>query len=410
MRKLIIFIFVSITIAGFASTDYSPVECQGSLRPYPVPGQSYGYPDTLSPVFINHIGRHGSRYPASSTTALLLRRHLQTADSLKTITPLGREFLKVVEHVIKVSDGRWGELDSLGVAEQRGIAARMFFNYPSLLEKGDVNAIATQSPRAVMSMYEFTHQLTQLTSDISVTTSEGKKYSDLLRFFDVYADYISYIRGKSWREVYNKYMDDIMPVAPVRRILGDKYPFTEESLKDLAINQYYLIAGMSAMGLKFDYKPYYSLEEYNKLWSVFNLRQYLQRTATTVSAVPAAIASNLLQNIISVADSVLSGKLNLQAQLRFAHAETLMPLLSLMQLPNCFYLTYYFDTVAKNWCDFYVVPMASNLQIIYFESETGQIYVRFDLNETPVSLVPDSDEIYIPWSKAREYLLTRMAL
>ncbi len=409
MRKFIVSICVLISLAGFA-TNYSSVECQGSLRPYPVPQQSYSYPDTLRPVFINHIGRHGSRYPAASASALLLKRHLQIADSLKTITPLGREFLKSVNQVINVSDGRWGELDSLGMAEQRGIAARMFLNYPSLLEKGNVNAIATQSPRVVMSMYSFTHQLTQLTSNISVTTSEGKKYSGLLRFFDVYDDYMSYIRGKSWRDVYNKYVDDIIPVSPVKRVLGDKYPFTDESLKDLAINQYYLIAGMSAMSLDFDYKPYYSLEEYNKLWSIFNLRQYLQRTGTTVSAVPAAIASNLLQNMISVADSVLTGKLKLQAQLRFAHAETLMPLFSLMQLPHCFYLTYYFDTVSKNWCDFYVVPMAANLQIIYFESESGQIYVRFDLNETPVPVLPDSDEIYVPWSKAREYLLTRMAL
>ena len=409
MRKLIVFICALIALTCFA-TDYSPVECRGSLRPYPVPEQSYGYPDTLRPVFINHIGRHGSRYPASAASALLLRRHLQIADSLKTITPLGREFLKAVNNVITLSDGRWGELDSLGIAEQRGIAARMYLNNPSLLEKGTVNAIATHSPRVVMSMYSFTHQLTQLTPNITINTSEGKKYAGLLRCFDVYDDYMSYIRGKSWREVYDKYMDGIIPLSPIKRTLGDKYPFTDESLKDLAINQYYLIAGMSVMGVDFDYKPYYSLEEYNKLWSVFNLRQYLQRTGTTVSAVPAAIASNLLQNIISVADSVLTGKLKLQAQLRFAHAETLMPLFSLMQLPHCFYLTYYFDTVSKNWCDFYVVPMASNLQIIYLESELGRIYVRFDLNETPVPLLPGSDEIYIPWSTAREYLLTRMAL
>lgn len=32
------------------------------------------------------------------------------------------------------------------------------------------------------------------------------------------------------------------------------------------------------------------------------------------------------------------------------------------------------------------------------------MYVRFDLNERPVPLFPDSDDIYIAWDDAREYL------
>lgn len=49
-----------------------------------------------------------------------------------------------------------------------------------------------------------------------------------------------------------------------------------------------------------------------------------------------------------------------------------------------------------------MVPMAANLQMILFKSDTGRYYVRFDLNEKPIALIPNSAEIYIPWPTARD--------
>ena len=76
-----------------------------------------------------------------------------------------------------------------------------------------------------------------------------------------------------------------------------------------------------------------------------------------------------------------------------------------MRLKGCYYLTNYFDTTALHWRDFAIVPMAANLQIILFRTKAGKVYARFDLNEQPVALFPDSPDIYIPWQDAREYLL-----
>lgn len=407
MRKQII-LFLALFCASIAQgiTYFSYQECQGSLRPYPVPTQSYSYPDSLTPIFINHIGRHGSRYAASASWTLQMRDALAQADSLKTITPLGKKFQKEVEKVIKATGDRWGALDSLGMAEQSGIAERMFANFPQLLQKGNINAIATYSPRVIMSMYTFTHSLAQLSSNININASSGKRFSPLLCFFDDNEDYIHFRSGKECKDAYKKFLDETCPTAPIEKLLGVKYPFNPELKKDLAMSEYYIIAGMKSMGINFDPAPYLSLEEYNKLWSIFNFRQYIQRTHSTLSSVPANISAPLLENIISTADSVLSGKLNIVAQLRFAHAETLMPLFSLLNLPHCNYLTNYFDTVQYHWADWYVVPMASNLQIIYFKATgSGNIYVRFDLNETPISLSSEDSTKYYPWDKAREYMI-----
>ena len=153
-------------------------------------------------------------------------------------------------------------------------------------------------------------------------------------------------------------------------------------------------------------KDFFSVKEANALWSCFNLRQYLQRTATTVSTVPADIASVLVQDLIATTDAFINGSnTTTTAMLRFGHAETVMPLVSLLRLPGCYYLTNYFDTVAENWRDFDVVPMASNVQFIVFKSKnTGHYYIRIELNEKPVALRQGDTETIFPWGEVRRYL------
>ena len=68
-------------------------------------------------------------------------------------------------------------------------------------------------------------------------------------------------------------------------------------------------------------------------------------------------------------------------------------------------MTNYFDTVAMHWRDFNIVPMAANLQLILLKhKQNGRLYLRVDLNEKPVPLIPARTAIYTPWEVAREYL------
>ena len=54
----------SVVQASQTVPAISPENSQGSLKPYPAPESLNQYPDSLTPVFINHVGRHGARYPA----------------------------------------------------------------------------------------------------------------------------------------------------------------------------------------------------------------------------------------------------------------------------------------------------------------------------------------------------------
>ena len=411
MRSLFCFsLSLLIAITAFAAdptaTKFSADDCQGSLKPYTAPEKEYAYPDSLAPVFINHVGRHGSRFPASATHCKQFLEALQNAEEQGTLTNRGAELLELLAEVMEVADGQWGALDDLGVEEQRGIAARMYSRYPTLFKEKRVEAISSYSPRCVMSMYSFTHQLTRMNNTIELTTASGRGKSILMRPFDVEMSYKDFIDLGQWKEPYQQQVDRVVPTSALARVLGENFDYGDTDPKELAIVEYYVIAGMSAMQVQCDASRYFTNEEYNALWSCFNLRQYLQRTSSTLSSVPADIASPLLCDIIESTDSVVARKGNtlVSAKLRFGHAETLMPLLSLMRLKGCYYKTNYFDTVAKNWQDFNVVPMSANLQLILFKNAKGDFYLRIDRNEQPVAFIPGSTEIYVPWEKAREYL------
>lgn len=412
MRSLTIIatLVLSIFIARGADptdTSYSFQQCEGSAMPYPVPAESVTLPDSLTAVFINHVGRHGARFPSSPKNVTALIRELAKADSAKALTPAGEELLTLAKFVSETSRNRWGALDSLGMAEQRGIASRMFRNYGMLFNDTRVNAISSYSPRCVMSMYEFTHQLDRLNNHVEITTSSGRQNSPLMRPFDLDPDFIEWVKSGDWKAAYEMQFETMMPTAPARKLFKGEYAkeMTNDDARKVSYHAFKLLQGLSAMGLPSKMERYFTREEANQAWSCTNLSHYLERTASTLSTLPAEIAAPLLTDLLTTAEAAVERKQQYAVMLRFGHAETLMPLLSLMHLDGCYYLTNYFDTVALHWKDFHVVPMASNLQMILVKSKSGKMYVRFDLNERPIPLLPGSDIIYTPWQQAREYLL-----
>ncbi|MCM1505184.1 MAG: histidine phosphatase family protein [Muribaculum sp.] len=387
------------------ATSYSAEQCQGSAMPYPaVDPMLTAYPDSLRPIMVNHVGRHGARYASSAKRSLKIKTLLLKADSAKTITPKGKELLSLVNHVISISDKQWGALDSLGMAEQRGIASRMYMRYPNLFTQGKIYAMSSYAPRCIMSMYSFTHQIARLNNKVKIYTNSGRQNSTLLRPFDLDQDYIDYRKSEPYDSVYKSFLAQTTPLEPVGKLLGSNFDISDEDASDFVHTLYGFLSGMGAIGLPVQLQNYFTPDEYNRLWSCNNLGQYLERTANTISSIPADIASDLLLELITTTDDVIEGKSDEYVQLRFGHAETLMPLLSLMHLRGCYYLTNYFDSVGLNWKNFHVVPMASNLQLIIFKSKSGRYYVRVELNEIPIPLIPGSDNIYVNWHQAKDYL------
>ena len=217
-------------------------------------------------------------------------------------------------------------------------------------------------------------------------------------------DYKDFIDSKQWHDVYDNFSDATVPTSVATKILGDKYPFSPGEAHDVAMAVYKVVAGCAAMAIPVDASKYMTLDEYNALWSVENLHHYLTHSASTLSQAPMDMASALLTDLMETMEQAAKGSNEYSVMLRFGHAETMMPLLALLRLPGCYYMTNYFDTVGLHWRDFHVVPMASNIQMFLFKSNSGHLYVRIDLNEVPVTLIPGRNAIYTPWEKAKEYM------
>ena len=413
MKKLLIALFVACgalraLAADPMATNYSIRQCEGSLTPYPASVEQEAHPDSLEAVFVNHVGRHGARYPSSASNCRDLKAALMKADSLGCITSIGRNLLRLTDRVMALSEGRWGALDSLGMAEQAGIATRMYRNYPALFGNGRVvEALSSYSPRAMMSMYSFTHRLDRLNNATTFRTVTGHCTSPLMRPFDTVEAYIEFRDNKVWEPTYDQYFDEACPTGAIMRALGKAFPFNNaDHIRKLAYSEWAVVAGCSAMSVEVDPLVYFTPDELNAVWSCFNLRQYLRYSASTVSTVPADIAAALVMNLVRTTDEFIAGNDSTTVRLRFGHAETLMPLLSLLRLRGCYYLTNYFDTVALHWRDFDIVPMAANLQLVLFHNpRSGKYYLRASLNEKPVPLLPNKDDIYVPWQEARDYMI-----
>lgn len=404
----IILIGVSVVNAA-AQTDYSFEDCLGSARPYPDPTEKIVAPDSLRYVMVNHVGRHGARYPSSGKNAMLVRDLLSKAVTARTITQRGRKLLALTNKVIDLSTGRWGALDTLGKAEQRWLAARMGAAFPKLFEHGRVNAISSYVPRCIMSMYEFTHQLTRQNNRVEIYTSSGRQNNSLMRFFEDNEPYKKLVGSAEIQNVLSQFADSVIPAGMLARYTGRGFDTEGVDQTEALMAIYSVLAGTAAMELNCNIPDYMSREDFNALWSVFNFRQYLTHSASAISDLPAEISKPLLLDLIATTDSFIGGADIAPVQLRFGHAETLMPLLALIQIPDCRFTGSDFNQVADNWKDFNIVPMAANLRLVLFKSRSGNYYVRADLNERPVPLHFGA-ELYLPWEEAKSYLLLRAGL
>ena len=411
LSRLLVLLLFSASFSAYGAPDitsYDWDDCRGSAKPYPAPATVTNTPDSLTAVMINHVGRHGARYPSSPKNAMLLSELLERASALHTITPRGKKLMALNEKIIDASTGRWGVLDTLGKAEQQGIAMRTYGQFIRLFRDGRINAVSSYVPRCIMSMYEFTHQIARLDNRVEITTSSGRQNNPLLRFFSDNQPYSQFTESQEVKATIDAYADSVMPRTVLRKLLGTSFPYDEIDEKEALMAVYSTLAGTAAMEMPAKLSEFVTLEEFNALWSVFNLRQYLTHAGNSLSMLPAQIARPLLMDIIATTDSMVAGADIAPVQLRFGHAETLMPLLSLIQLPGCSYYSDNMESVATNWLDFNIVPMASNFRLVLFKSKKGAYYVRADFNEMPVALIPSRpDDIYLPWEDARDYLLFR---
>ena len=77
-----------------------------------------------------------------------------------------------------------------------------------------------------------------------------------------------------------------------------------------------------------------------------------------------------------------------------------------MRLTNCYTDEMRPERLASVWSDFKISPMASNVQMVFFRNNSGDVLVKILLNETEIAVDMPTDTFpYYRWSDLREYLM-----
>lgn len=387
----------------------------GTAMPYPIVKDSFVFfQDSMVPFYVNHLGRHGARFPTSGKALNRVKEILELAQRENRLTSGGVTLLSTIQNLSETFDGQWGKLSVVGEEEQRGIARRMIERYPQLFSDSvKVQAIATYVPRCIHSMDAFLACMVEFNSSLHIQRNEGKQYNDILRFFDLNQSYVDYKENGDWRPIYETFVRrKISSASVMENFFLESGQETDKEAEEFVMALFSIAAILPDTGTPINLDGLFTIGEWDNYWQTQNLRQYMSKSSSPVGRMlPVAIAWPLLSEFIHSADEVIKGKSDTRANFRFAHAETVIPFVALMGIEGTDVKVVVLDSVSKYWKDYEIAPMAANVQWIFYHDKAREIWVKFLLNEKEMTLpVSTSRFPYYRWETVCMYLKKRVEM
>ncbi len=388
-----------------------PPVLDGSMMPYDFSActQIPYLPDSLTPVYASYVARHGARYLSGPKKMEKVLKALEHGRNTGTLSDTGEAFLSLMNLVESANEDNWGDLSQTGIRAERLLGKRMFETLPRLADKNvRINAIASHVPRVVMTMYQFTNQLIRLNDKMEVRTNEGPQFDSLVCCFTYDREYAEYRKDGDWKPVYDDFVRRHVSGAPARRLFT-KTSLSDRQLRDLTMDMYEVLKGNRAAGLPAPTTQWMTVAEYQACWRASNLQHYLRNSVTPLSSVAARATSPLLRRVIADTDSALCNTaIQPVINAYFGHAETLLPLLSLIKIPGCFDLPLDYDDLDDCWKIQNITPLGANLLLLISRGPSGTCYATIQLNGRTVAPMKGQPDI-VPWSTLRAYWQTLMA-
>lgn len=412
-----LFFLLSATVAqtAFEQIDADPVKAGAEYNMYPnsVPG-SETPPNGYKPFYISHFGRHGARFYSSSELYDILSTLLENAHFSGNLTPKGEDLRLRYARIYPLVRGRGGELTQKGREQQISIAGRMIGNFPSVF-KGDVRVEAQSSTvqRCVMSMSAFCRELVRHNPKLDVREDASESFMAYMSCFRNYnPDYVklNMFATSPERTILkaDKALIDnnLHPEDFLSRLFNDVGKIDNPLSKMMSF--YFLAMSTNCIDSPENLMDIFTPEELCALWEVRNFDFYSNfGPSKYFKAHPYALSDTLLRRILLDADYDISSG-SVAARLRFGHDTGLIGLLALMQADG-WSQTAFSPFEVKNLWKGYDIPMAANLQMIFYRNRNGNILVRLMLNEKNVTLpLPSVDGHYYSWSVLRRHLEDRL--
>lgn len=370
-----------------------------------MPGPETPAPKGYRPFYVSHYGRHGSRRNIGSS-ATAAYDYMVKAREAGLLTPLGEALYRDVDVIHEAHVGMVGELTPRGGREHRGIAERLYHRIPQVFkDRHQVNVASSNIPRCLISMANFTASLDDCAPALRFSFVTGDKYKSLVAHGYYEGREISQ-RGRALQDSLlrarfdpTRFMAAIFTGTPGPEVIDDPQRFIESI--------YYYGSISQCLDNPADiFGTYFTPEELLIQYQCYNVRTYnnMANSAEFGDRVIWA-AKGLAHDIIDKADAAIAGN-DVAADLRFGHDSGILPLAGLMGLegPGERLPALAIDGV---WESYERVPMASNLQLIFYRDRRGDVLVKvlYNERETALKAVSPVTGPYYRWSDVKDHLL-----
>lgn len=396
-------------------------ELAGCLLAYPyentLPPAQTPAPAGYVPFHMEHYGRHGSRWLIRTEDYEVPVRNLEKAEKAGKLTPLGEQTLATLRDIREASKGRLGELSDKGAHQHQVIGARMARNFPEIFNTdAELTAKATIVIRCILSM---ANALEGIQKEVpGIHFDKDASYADMW-FMNNDDKSLWALKDSVEKSYLPAYQDSVMVTDDYLSRLVTDIDFARDSVAPGLLPRLYWVLGntQSHTGQPWLLEDVFSREELIENWKMGNADWYFHgaNSKLTNGKMP-FVQRNLLNRIIERTDSAIaSGRPG--ANLRFGHDGILISIVTLMELGDYGQEINSLEELDNsNWIDYNIIPMAGNLQLIFYRPENttddlspNDILVKALLNEEEITMpaLPVTGPYY-RWDDLRNYYLKKL--
>ena len=370
-------------------------------------------PPGYRPFYIAHYGRHGSRYQIDESHQRSFAV-LEAADKINALHAPGKELLRRVRPLVDAHKGMFGALSKLGAQEQAQLARRMYRRFPSVFSgKGRIRCQASVKHRCLSSMANFACALKGEAPQLDFEFMTGDRYMEVVarraqgsqsdgqderkkRFDELKADLLKkYVAPE-------RIMSLLFRDSPaMQKTVGDPRLFVAE-LFELASAFQPLERELGGL----DVYEFFTRDEILSLARFWDCRYYLgMGNSAEFGDGMIALAGRLAKDIAARADEAARSG-GICADLRFGHDSALFPLVGFLGVEGAGERV----PAAESWkrCQMWRdMPMAANIQLIFYRNGSGErlVKVLYNERETRLQGLTPVSGTYYRWGDLRERLM-----
>lgn len=311
-----------------------------------------------------------------------------------------------IQALCKVHEGMYGELAPLGAREHHQIARRMYEREKKVFtsrQRTQVRCASSIYSRCIVSMANFTEELSSLAPSLDITYQVGKRYND------------EYLNAKPYPNFHSQakvVLDSLKAENMHPEALMSLYFTDQQKASSLIPDPYAMELGLYYFWaicydldfLGMDMTALIPMEELVASSMVDNAYRYATVSVSEeFGKYTRLVGVCLLKDFLRKAEDALNEDSNVAADLRFAHDSGVFPLCTLLGVegfPVCS-----IREAHKSWNAADVVPMCANVQMVFYRGK-GDVLVSVLVNEEPAALrmLTPVQEYFYRWEDLKDMI------